>query len=930
MSSLEISHHTHLADHEVKGIGTEPAPAGPFGRSWVDGLTELLGHRLRRTSPLLGDPYDDGAYLRILLGNLYAVLPFAGLVLGLLAVIQSKGLAVPPSTTLTIVLMGLGVIDAFSGLMAWMVFSLGVVFTGHFFSTHLLSAPVGHQGMLYAYSALFGLALLWFIGGQLPRKMREILIARPDSGFARLYATVADYIVIPFLGVVILGAFPALIPSMTGAASQGLTQVVIQQHLPSAKLVVAGAMLVRVFLERFTYSRYVRLPATVPHERPKHVERFTKVATAALALLLIWETMGTMWQTYVVWLGYVFSDQVASIGERYLKPRLVYRLLPRNLFKIFFSILFAQYATKVLNGVFVSGGQILGWLAIAISVITALLAVLEKAAEKDETATEASWPMWLTRLGGVASVVLLFLFSENVVHIEAKPYTAPHGVATSLSGVVYVADSGNDRVVRIGADGTRSTVGSDLSSPFGVTADPSSAREVVLIADTGHNRVLAVNTQSQAMVAPLRYQISFAAPAVQQHTIGSGYSSPTSVAATTTGNVFVADAGHNRVVLVTKSGVQRTVVSGLANPQAVFVDPFGRLWVTDTGHGKVMRYDLRSNGSISSSTVVASGLAGPQGVATDAAGNVYISNTNRNKVIEIRPDGSRVDVVGDFFTPGAIAVNSSGHAYIDNIASSEISVVTPLYQGSRFSRSASGTGSAVAYAKDGSLYIVSRSAGTLTHVSPKQSIVLARGLHDAQGVAISALGKVYVSQSSIGKIDVLTAGGLRTFCTGLPDVTAIAPDSYGGLVAVSTSKGTLWAIDAQGRSTQLVSKLDHPDGVTFDAFGNIDVALAGHGGLTGAVVRIQPGQAASSVAQGLNAVIGISADRLGNIFYVESGTNRVWENMGPLGTQVVLSGTAQSDVPQALASDAEGNLFILMQHPNAVMHYRLVFQSNPM
>jgi hypothetical protein len=127
-----------------------------------------------------------------------------------------------------------------------------------------------------------------------------------------------------------------------------------------------------------------------------------------------------------------------------------------------------------------------------------------------------------------------------------------------------------------------------------------------------------------------------------------------------------------------------------------------------------------------------------------------------------------------------------------------------------------------------------------------------------------------------------------------------------------------------------VTGLDHPDDVTFDAYGYIDVALAGHGGTTGGVVRIVSGQAASSIAQGLHAVIGITADRYGNIFYAEDKTDRVWENMGPLGTQLVLDGLAQGDSPQSLASDPEGNIYVLTKHPNRVVQYRLGYQVNPL
>jgi sugar lactone lactonase YvrE len=935
MSTFEAAHKGHLlSDLETEGsanlgVGAEPAPKGPFGRTLVDALTPTVGNRLRAISPLLGDPFDDGAYLRLILGNAYFILPILGFVLGIVTLVQTGGMALPPATPIAIGLMALGLLDAFTGLVAWVVVLLGVVLSGHFFSLHVLHAPVGQQGMLYVYSSLFTLGLLWFIGPQLPRKMRPVSVARPQSGFSHLYATVSDYSVIPFLGVLILGSLPALLPMMTGAASQGLTQVVLQNYLVQTKWVVAGALIVRVFLERWTFSRYAHIALTVPVERATWVKRFTKASSALLALLLIWEVMGTMWQTYVVWLSFVFTEQLVEIGERFMKPSELYRFLPRNLFKIFVMVLFAQTATKYLNGILVSGSQILGWLAIALTVVTMLFGILEAATIEGEE--ESTWPDWAVRVGGTLSVALLFIFTQNVYGIEAKPYAGPNGVSVTPSGVVFVADSGNDRVVRIGTDGNRTTVGSNLSRPFAATLDPSSAREIVLIADTGHNRVLAVNTQAQAAALPPRFGISLAAPASSQRAIGSGFQSPTSVAATVAGNVYVADSGHNRVVLVTKSGVQSTVLSGLSDPRAVFVDPFGNLWVADTGHGRIIKASLQTDGTVKSAKIFETGLSVPAGVAVDATGNVFVANTGRNSIIETRTDGSRREVPGEFFNPGQLSVNSSGHVYVTNVGSSEIKVITPLYSGRTYAKATSDLGAAMAVAKDGSIYVVSARGGTLERIIKHTTSVVTRNLVNPNGVAISAINRLYVSQTGLGEIDeVNSAGALTKLTGGLPGVNAIAPDSYGGLVAVSSTEGKLWAITAQGVVTTLVSHLDHPDGVAFDAYGYIEIALAGHGGATGGVIRIIPGQAASSIAQGLNAVTSITTDHFGNIFYLEAKTNRLWENMGPLGTQLVSEGFEGGATPTSIASDPEGNLFVLTQHPNKVLQYQPGYQVNPL
>ena len=56
-------------------------------------------------------------------------------------------------------------------------------------------------------------------------------------------------------------------------------------------------------------------------------------------------------------------------------------------------------------------------------------------------------------------------------------------------GDLYIADTGNNRVVKVVSDGTMASIGSDLNRPSGVAVDASGD---LYIADTGNNRVVKV------------------------------------------------------------------------------------------------------------------------------------------------------------------------------------------------------------------------------------------------------------------------------------------------------------------------------------------------------------------------------------------------------------------------------------------------------
>ena len=122
-----------------------------------------------------------------------------------------------------------------------------------------------------------------------------------------------------------------------------------------------------------------------------------------------------------------------------------------------------------------------------------------------------------------------------------------HAITAEYSGSALLAAS------QVGVEPTSPStpVGSGFFEPDGVAVD---AAGDVFIADTGNNRVVEVNSSGV------------------QTTIASGLSSPNGVAVDAAGDVFIADSGNNRVLEVTPSGAQTTIGTGLSSPEGVAVD----------------------------------------------------------------------------------------------------------------------------------------------------------------------------------------------------------------------------------------------------------------------------------------------------------------------------------------------------------------------
>ena len=206
------------------------------------------------------------------------------------------------------------------------------------------------------------------------------------------------------------------------------------------------------------------------------------------------------------------------------------------------------------------------------------------------------------------------------------------------AGDVFIADSGNNRVVEVTPSGIETTIGSGLAFPEGVAVDGSGD---VFIADSGNNQVVEVT------------------PSGIETTIGSGLSRPSSVAVDGNGDVFIADSGNNQVVEVTPSGIETTVGSGLSFPTGVAVDGSGDVFIADFGNYRVV--EVKPDGI---QTTVGSGLSFPAGVAVDASGDVFIADFVNPQVAEVKPDGTETSIGSGLSGAFGVAVDGLGDIYI--------------------------------------------------------------------------------------------------------------------------------------------------------------------------------------------------------------------------------------------------------------------------
>ncbi len=281
---------------------------------------------------------------------------------------------------------------------------------------------------------------------------------------------------------------------------------------------------------------------------------------------------------------------------------------------------------------------------------------------------------------------------------------APGGLAVDTYGDIFVADSGNGKVVAdclstttANVDGTSGTtangfcanttyvgtvtqLGTGFTTPSAIALDGAND---LYVTDNAANTVTEISGVSLTSTVLVSATATFG---------GTALSGPKGIAVDGYTNVYIADTGNNRIVLAHQFGaaatdniiyIPSTTTFGgtaLSGPTGLAVDSAGNLFIADTGNNRIVEYtslgaaSVVSSGSLTLSaptgitvypsdslvvTDAANGVSlingassqvlsfgstytttGAKGVALDLAGNIYLSNTSGDQVLELNVTSS--------------------------------------------------------------------------------------------------------------------------------------------------------------------------------------------------------------------------------------------------------------------------------------------------
>lgn len=238
----------------------------------------------------------------------------------------------------------------------------------------------------------------------------------------------------------------------------------------------------------------------------------------------------------------------------------------------------------------------------------------------------------------------------------AAAFNTPSGIALDKAGNLYIADTGNHAIRKLTPQGNVTTLAGDgvagdrdgaaaqarFNGPVGVAVDTYGH---VYVADTYNDRIRVIDADGQVR--------TLAGGALPGMADGLGaqarFDTPTDLKVDARGDVWVADMRNDAIRRIAPDGTVSTLLGGdpadtsplIHRPMSLAITRDGVLYVGDAS-GRVLQVSRAGHVLTLSGAEVTQRLSRPAGIALDAHGAVYVSDAGSARVHRLVPASAAI------------------------------------------------------------------------------------------------------------------------------------------------------------------------------------------------------------------------------------------------------------------------------------------------
>lgn len=256
-------------------------------------------------------------------------------------------------------------------------------------------------------------------------------------------------------------------------------------------------------------------------------------------------------------------------------------------------------------------------------------------------------------------------FSGDNAAATAAQLAAPSAMAQDTHGNLYLADTRNNRIRRIDANGTITTVAGTGAEGFAGDEGPATQAQLdapvgiavasdgtVLIADTHNQRIRHIDAAGVIHTVAGTGTAGFSGDGGQA--TAAQLSSPLGLAPGLSGDLYIVDSGNHRIrhidangtiATVAGDGTQGTSADGtqataahLDTPAAITIRNDGSALIADRRNNRVLL--LRTDGTLSALNTASITLRRPSAVATNSSGDTFIADSGNFRIAQISSNGA--------------------------------------------------------------------------------------------------------------------------------------------------------------------------------------------------------------------------------------------------------------------------------------------------